>query len=49
MFGIESVSGPMGAAVIIGFVLLEAILLYIGYGILERLFGPSITKVLRGE
>ncbi|WP_170977226.1 DUF7512 family protein [Halorussus salinisoli] len=49
MFGIETVSGPAGAALLIGVVLLEAILLYVGYGILERLFGPTITELLRGE
>jgi len=49
MFGIESVSGPMGAAIIIGVVLVEAILLYVGYGALEQVFGPTITKALRGD
>ena len=49
MFGIESVSGPTGAAVIIGVVLVEAILLYVGYGALESLLGPTITNVLRGD
>ncbi|WP_327053491.1 DUF7512 family protein [Halomicrococcus gelatinilyticus] len=49
MFGIESVSGPMGAAIIIGAVLVEAILLYVGYGVLEQVLGPTITKALRGD
>lgn len=49
MFGIETLSGPTGAAALIGIVLVEAILLYVGYGVLERLFGPAITDVLRGD
>jgi hypothetical protein len=49
MFGIESASGPEGAALIIGLVLVEALLLYVGYGGLERLFGPALTRILRGE
>jgi hypothetical protein len=49
MFGIEATGGPTGAAVLIGIVLIEAILLYIGYGALERLVGPAITDILRGD
>ena len=40
--------GPVGS-ILIGLVLVEAILLYIGYGVLEKLLGPAITDVLRGE
>lgn len=49
MFGIESASGPEGAALLIGLVLVEALVLYVGYGALERLFGPTLTRFLRGE
>ncbi|MFC7225774.1 hypothetical protein N0B31_00015 [Salinirubellus salinus] len=49
MFGIESASGPEGAALIIGLVLVEALILYVGYGALERLLGPTLTRILRGE
>jgi hypothetical protein len=49
MFGLESVTGPTGAALLIGAVLLEALILYVGYGALERVLGPVITKTLRGE
>jgi hypothetical protein len=49
MFGIESLTGPAGAATLIGVVLVEALLLYIGYGVLERVLGPTIARVLRGE
>lgn len=49
MFGLETVDGPAVAALLIGIVLVEAMLLYVGYGALERLLGPSITRLLRGE
>jgi hypothetical protein len=49
MLGIESFTGATGAALLIGVVLLEALFLYVGYGALERVFGPAIARVLRGE
>jgi hypothetical protein len=49
MFGIESFTGPTGAAVLIGAVLFEALLLYVGYGALEQLLGPFIARILRGD
>lgn len=49
MFGFESASGPTGAALLIGVVLVEALLLYIGYGALESVLGPTIARALRGE
>jgi len=49
MFGIESMTGPTGAAVLIGIVLVEALVLYVGYGALEKLLGPRIARVLRGD
>ncbi|MFC7081323.1 DUF7512 family protein [Halorussus caseinilyticus] len=49
MFGLESVTGPVGAALLIGVVLLEAIVLYVGYGAAERLLGPTVTELLRGD
>lgn len=49
MFGTESLSGPVGAAILIGIVLVEALLLYVGYGALEKLFGPRIARMLRGD
>jgi hypothetical protein len=49
LFGSGAVSGPTGAALLVGIVLVEALLLYVGYGTLERLLGPAITKILRGE
>lgn len=49
MFGIESMSGPVGAVVLIGVVLAEALILYVGYGALEKLLGARIARYLRGE
>ena len=49
MFGIETTAAPVGAALLIGVVLVEAIVLYVGYGALERLLGPAITDALRGD
>lgn len=49
MFGLESLSGWTHAAAIIGIVLLEAIVLYVGYGALEDVLGPTITDMLRGN
>jgi len=49
MFGIETLGGSVGAVVLIGIVLLEAIVLYVGYGALERFLGPRIARLLRGE
>jgi hypothetical protein len=49
MFGVESLGGWTQAGTVIGLVLLEAIVLYVGYGGLERLVGPRITDTIRGE
>jgi hypothetical protein len=49
MFGIETLSGNAQAAVLVGLVLIEAILLYVGYGWLESRFGPVIKRVLEGQ
>ena len=37
------------AAMLIGAVLLEAAILYVGYGALEQALGPRVVKRLRGE
>ncbi|NHN49218.1 hypothetical protein G9464_16690 [Halostella sp. JP-L12] len=49
MIGVESLGGWSQAAAVIGAVLLEAIVLYVGYGALERFLGPSITDAIRGD
>lgn len=49
MFGIETLGGNAQAAVLVGIVLVEAFLLYVGYGWLETMLGPSIKRVLQGR
>jgi hypothetical protein len=49
MFGIETLSGNALAAALVGLVLVEAAVLYVGYGALERLVGEQIVRLLRGE
>jgi hypothetical protein len=49
MFGLDSATGVEGAVIVIGVVLLEAIVLYLGYGFLERLLGPRLVDAIRGD
>jgi hypothetical protein len=49
MFGIESLSGNAQAAALVGLVLVEAAILYVGYGALEGLVGSHVVRLLRGE
>ena len=49
MFGIETLSGNAQAAALVGLVLVEAALLYVGYGALEQLVGKYVVRILRGE
>ena len=49
MFGIETLSGPSYAVAMVGLVLLEAMVLYVGYGGLTRLAGPTIENAIRGR
>lgn len=48
MFGAE-VASVVDAAVVIGAVLVEALVLYVGYGALERRFGPRLVRALGGS
>ncbi|QGA84480.1 Uncharacterized protein LC1Hm_4148 (plasmid) [Halomicrobium sp. LC1Hm] len=48
MAGLEIPTWDPETAVLIGTILLEAIVLYVGYGSLERLFGPYLMKLLVG-
>jgi hypothetical protein len=41
-------SGNVLAATLIGLVLVEAIVLYVGYGILESALGKRVTDLIRG-
>jgi len=49
MFGIESLSGNAHAAAMVGLVLLEAAVLYVGYGALEQVAGEYFIGLLRGD
>jgi hypothetical protein len=49
MFGIETLSGTMQAVALVGLVLVEAITLYVGYGGLVRVLGPTVVDALGGE
>jgi hypothetical protein len=49
MVGVEISQGVVDGAVLIGLVLVEAIVLYFGYGLLEKILGPTVTDVLRGD
>ncbi|MFC6758152.1 MULTISPECIES: DUF7512 family protein [Haloarcula] len=42
-------ANSVDAAVLIGVVLLEAVLLYIGYGAVEQVFGHRVVDRLKGE
>jgi len=42
-------AGALDAAMLIGAVLLEAAILYVGYGALEQVFGHAVVERLRGE
>ena len=45
MLGVESAAAAQ-AGVVIGAVLVEALLLYVGYGALEQAVGPWLTRTL---
>lgn len=49
MNGVESLGVWEQAAAVIGTVLLEAVVLYVGYGALERLVGSKIIGAIRGD
>jgi len=48
MAGLALPSWDPETALLIGVILLEAIVLYVGYGGLERLVGPRLMKLLVG-
>jgi hypothetical protein len=49
MFGIETLGGTAEAVASVGLVLVEALVLYVGYGTLTRVAGPAITEAVSGE
>lgn len=48
MSGLEVPTWDPETALLIGAILLEAIVLYVGYGGLERLIGPRLMKLVIG-
>ncbi|MFC7137620.1 DUF7512 family protein [Halobaculum litoreum] len=48
MFGLESLDGNALAAALIGLVLAEAIVLYVGYGLLESALSERLSELIRG-
>lgn len=48
MAGLEIPTWDPETALLIGTILLEAIVLYVGYGGLERLLGPHLMEFLLG-
>ena len=48
MSGLEIPTWDPETALLIGAILLEAVLLYVGYGGLERLVGPRLMKLIVG-
>jgi hypothetical protein len=49
MFGIETLTGSAQAAALVGLVLVEAMLLYVGYGALTRVLSPTIYRLIGDE
>ncbi|MFB6113899.1 MAG: hypothetical protein ABEJ58_07335 [Halodesulfurarchaeum sp.] len=49
MFGLQSLSGTSAAIAMVGIVLVEALVLYVGYGALTRIVGPKVSEAIRGE
>ena len=48
MAGLEIPSWDPETALLIGAILLEAFVLYVGYGSLERLVGPYLMRLIVG-
>jgi len=49
MFGIETLGGNAQAAALVGVVLVEAMVLYVGYGALTAALSPTVRKAIGGE
>ncbi|MFB6096741.1 MAG: hypothetical protein ABEJ74_05080 [Haloferacaceae archaeon] len=49
MFGIESLSGSAQAVATVAAVFVEALALYVGYGLLTRIAGATVLDALGGE
>ena len=49
MIEFATLSPPIQALVLVSVVLLEAVVLYAGYGVLERLVGPPLLDAVGGR
>lgn len=49
MFGIETLTGDVQAVAIVGLVLLESVVLYVGYGALTSVAGATVLARVCGE
>lgn len=47
MFGLAALSDPLHGMAIVGIVLIEALVLYVGYGGLTRVAGPELEAAIR--
>ncbi|WP_186336471.1 DUF7512 family protein [Natrarchaeobaculum aegyptiacum] len=46
MIEFATLSGPVQATLVVGAILLQAVILYAGYGILERITAPLIETIV---
>ncbi|MFB6070305.1 MAG: hypothetical protein ABEJ76_04715 [Halanaeroarchaeum sp.] len=49
MFGISSLSGPLHAATLIGIVLVEALVLHVGYGSVFKVAGDEVISSIEDQ
>ncbi|WP_255171055.1 DUF7512 family protein [Natrononativus amylolyticus] len=49
MIEFATLSPPAHAAVLVGVVLLEAVVLYVGYGVLERVAAPPLIETIKNR
>lgn len=49
MIGLATLPGPIQAMATVGLVLVEALVLYVGYGILSQITKPTIVNAIAGD
>ncbi|WP_440008366.1 DUF7512 family protein [Halomicrococcus sp. SG-WS-1] len=49
MFGLETLSGSARAIATVGLVFAEAIVLYVGYGVLNSILGSAVIDAVGGD
>ena len=47
MIEFATLSAPTQAAVLVGVVLVEAVILYVGYGVIERVAAPPVIEAIK--